>query len=232
VMSRPLRLVGLTVLLLTGCMVGPDYVRPSAPMTVAYKEAPPPGEGWMLAQPSDEMARGQWWEIFGDPQLNALEEQVTPANQDLKVAEAHFRQARAIVRFDRASLFPTISAGVGVSSVRESANRPFGTRSFPSTGDFLLSFDLSYELDLWGRIRRTVAAAREEAQATAADLETVRVPTVGGSTAKCCVPMGALPDAFQFTTKPYRWENRQAEMLISPHRKFETLADDRLPNKP
>jgi NodT family efflux transporter outer membrane factor (OMF) lipoprotein len=175
VMSRPLRLVGLAVLLLTGCMVGPDYVRPSAPMTVAYKEAPPPGEGWMLAQPSDEMARGQWWEIFGDPQLNALEEQVTPANQDLKVAEAHFRQARAIVRFDRASLFPTISAGVGVSSVRESANRPFGTRSFPSTGDFLLSFDLSYELDLWGRIRRTVEAAREEAQATAADLASAQL---------------------------------------------------------
>jgi NodT family efflux transporter outer membrane factor (OMF) lipoprotein len=170
-----LGLVGLAALLLTGCMVGPDYVRPSVPMTPAFKEAPPPGEGWKIAQPSDEVPRGNWWEIFGDPQLDALEEQVTAANQDLKVAEARFRQARAAVRFNRASEFPTISAGVGISSVRESANRPFATRSFPSTGDFLLSFDLSYELDLWGRIRRTVAAAREEAQATAADLATVQL---------------------------------------------------------
>src|SRR5215475_14525604 len=118
------------------------------------------------------MPRGRWWELFGDPQLNELEAQVTSANQDLKVAEARFRQARAMIGFARASEFPTISAGVGVSSVRESANAPFRIRSFPSTGDFLLSFDLSYELDLWGRVRRTVAAAREEAQATAADLAT------------------------------------------------------------
>jgi NodT family efflux transporter outer membrane factor (OMF) lipoprotein len=173
--SLRLSLVGLAALLLTSCMVGPDYIKPSVPMTLAYKEAPPPGEGWKIAQPSDEVARGQWWEIFGDPQLNALEEQVTAANQDLKVAEARFRQARALIGFARASKFPTISAGVGVSSIRESRNAPFRTRSFPASGDFLLSFDLSYELDLWGRIRRTVAAARDEAQATAADLETVQL---------------------------------------------------------
>jgi NodT family efflux transporter outer membrane factor (OMF) lipoprotein len=121
------------------------------------------------------MARGQWWEIFSDPQLNALAAQVTTANQDLKVAEARFRQARAMIGFQRASEFPTISAGVGISSVRESNNAPFRIRTLPPSGDFLLSFDLSYELDLWGRIRRTVAAARDEAQATAADLETVQL---------------------------------------------------------
>ena len=130
--SLRLSLVGLAALLLTSCMVGPDYTRPSVPMTLAYKEAPPPGEGWKLAQPSDEMARGQWWEIFGDPQLNALAEQVTAANQDLKVAEARFRQARAMIGFDRASEFPTISAGVGISSVRESNNAPFRDKEFPS----------------------------------------------------------------------------------------------------
>jgi NodT family efflux transporter outer membrane factor (OMF) lipoprotein len=173
--SLRLSLVGLAVLLLTSCMVGPDYTRPSVPMTLAYKEAPPPGEGWKLAQPSDEMARGQWWEIFGDPQLNALAAQVTAANQDLKAAEARFREARTMIGFARASEFPTISAGVGVSSIRESRNAPFRIRSFAPSGQFLLSFDLSYELDLWGRIRRTVAAAREEAQATAADLETVQL---------------------------------------------------------
>jgi NodT family efflux transporter outer membrane factor (OMF) lipoprotein len=170
-----LSLVALAALLLTGCMVGPDYVRPSVPMTPAYKEAPPPGEGWKLAKPSDEMPRGQWWEIFGDPQLNALEAQVTAANQDLKVAEARFREARALIGFARASEFPTISAGVGISSIRESRNAPFRIRGFPPSGQFLLSFDLSYELDLWGRIRRTVAAAREEAQATAGDLATVQL---------------------------------------------------------
>jgi outer membrane protein TolC len=132
--SLRLSLVGLAVLLLTGCMVGPDYTRPSLPMTLAYKEAPPPGEGWKLAQPSDERPRGKWWEIFGDPQLNALEEQVTVANQDLKVAEARFRQARAMIGFARASEFPTISTSVGISSIRESANAPFRIRSFPSTG--------------------------------------------------------------------------------------------------
>jgi NodT family efflux transporter outer membrane factor (OMF) lipoprotein len=168
-------LIGLTVLLLTGCMVGPNYVRPLVPMTAAYKEAPPPGDGWKIAQPRDGKPRGNWWEIFGDPQLNALEEQVTLANQDLKVAEARFRQARAMIGFYRASEYPTITAGAGASSVRESSNAPFRFKQFPSTGDFLLSFDLSYEIDLWGRIRRTVTAAREEAQATAGDLANVQL---------------------------------------------------------
>ena len=175
--SLRLSLVGLAALLLTSCMVGPNYSRPSVPMTVAYKEAPPAGDGWKIAQPSDQTPRGNWWEIFGDPQLNALEEQVTVSNQDLKAAEARFRQARAMIGFARASEFPTISTGVGVSSLRQSANRPFSssTASSGSSGDFLLSFDLSYELDLWGRIRRTVTAARAEAQATAADLQTVQL---------------------------------------------------------
>jgi NodT family efflux transporter outer membrane factor (OMF) lipoprotein len=175
--SLRLSLVGLAALLLTSCMVGPNYSRPSVPMTVAYKESSPAGDGWKVAQPSDQTPRGNWWEIFGDPQLNALEEQVTVANQDLKAAEARFRQARAMIGYARASEFPTISTGVGVSSVRQSANRPFSssTASGGSSGDFALSFDLSYELDLWGRIRRTVTAAREEAQATAADLQTVQL---------------------------------------------------------
>src|SRR6266404_3671925 len=129
-------LVGLAALLLTSCMVGPDYTRPSVPMTLAYKEAPPPGDGWKLAQPSDEMPRGQWWEIFGDPQLDALAAQVTVANQDLKVAEARFRQARALIGFARASEFPTISAGVGISPPRESRNPPFRKRSSPPPGTF------------------------------------------------------------------------------------------------
>jgi NodT family efflux transporter outer membrane factor (OMF) lipoprotein len=161
----------LVVLFCAGCMVGPDYKRPAVPMTTAYKE----DEGWKIARPGDHLPRGKWWEIFGDPQLNALQEELIAANQNLKIAEARFRQARAMIGFARASEFPTISAGIGTSSVRESANAPFHITRFPSTGDFLLSFDLSYEVDLWGRIRRSVTAAREEALATAADLETARL---------------------------------------------------------
>jgi len=104
-------------------------------------------------------------------------EEVSAANQNLKIAEARLREARAMVRFNRAALFPTISGGLGASSIRESSNRPFLTpnTSLGNSGDFLLSLDLSYEVDLWGRVRRTVAAARQEAQATAADLETARL---------------------------------------------------------
>jgi len=154
-------------------MVGPDYTKPSVPMTPAYKEA----DGWKTAEPSDHLPRGQWWSIFGDPELHALAEEVATANQNLKIAEARLRAARAMVRFNRAALFPTISASAGASSVRESANQPFlsPTARTGSSGDLLFSLDMSYEIDLWGRVRRTVAAARNEAQATAADLETAQL---------------------------------------------------------
>src|SRR5262245_13130884 len=167
-----LGLSAFVVLLCAGCMVGPDYSKPSVPMTATYKE----DQGWKLAQPRDDIPRGKWWEIFGDPQLNALEEQVSQANQNVKVAEAHYRQARALIGFARAGLFPTVTAEATANSVRDSMNRPFvKSANGASTGDFLLTGDISYEIDLWGRIRRSVTAAREEAQATAADLETARL---------------------------------------------------------
>jgi len=102
---------------------------------------------------------------------------VDPANQNLKIAEARLRAARALVRFNRAALFPTISASAGAASIRDSANRPFLPlgQNTGSSGDVILSLDMAYEVDLWGRIRRSVAAARQEAQATAADLETARL---------------------------------------------------------
>jgi NodT family efflux transporter outer membrane factor (OMF) lipoprotein len=167
------------VALLAGCMVGPKYKKPSTAVPSAFKEQPPESfkesDGWKRSQPADQVLRGKWWELFADSKLNELEEQVTISNQDLKAAEARFRQARAMIRFNRASQFPTITVGSSISSVRASAHRPFFGSAPSSTGDFVLPFDLSYELDLWGRVRRTVAAAREEAQASAADLETVRL---------------------------------------------------------
>src|SRR5881296_2143244 len=170
---RAAGLAGLAALLLGGCMVGPDYTKPSAPMTPTYKET----DGWKAAEPSDHLPRGQWWAVLGDPELHALEEQVAAANQNLKIAEARLREARALVRFNRAGLFPTISTTLGPRSIRDSANQPFRPSSVSagSSGDLLLSLDMSYEIDLWGRVRRTVAAARHEAQATAADLETAQL---------------------------------------------------------
>ena len=96
-------------------------------------------------------------------------------NQDLKVAEARFRQARAVIRVNRAAQFPTITTQPGVSALRDSDHRPFFPANQSATGDFVLPFDLSYEVDLWGRVRKTVNAAREEAQAVAADRETARL---------------------------------------------------------
>ena len=164
------------MLMLGGCMVGPKYKTPTAAVPPAYKEAPPAsfkeGDGWKAAQPGDQTIRGNWWEMFGDSQLNTLEQQLTTGNQDLKAAEARFRQARAMIRFNRAAQFPTISTAPSISTERVSSNRPFFTTAPPPSGDFLLPFDVSYEVDLWGRVRRTVSAAREQAQATAADLET------------------------------------------------------------
>jgi NodT family efflux transporter outer membrane factor (OMF) lipoprotein len=160
-------------------MVGPKYRQPSMAAPAAFKEQPPESfkesDGWKRSQPADQLLRGKWWELFGDSKLNELEEQVTISNQNLKAAEARFREARAMIRFNRASEFPTISVGPSISSLRDSSHRPFFGSASKPTGDFVLPFDLSYELDVWGRVRRTVAAAREEAQASAADLETVRL---------------------------------------------------------
>src|SRR5260370_3456501 len=121
-------LVTVAALLLAGCMVGPKYHKPSAPMTPAFKEPLPESfkEG-KTAQPGDQTLRGNWWEIFGDPQLNSLEEQVAASNQSLKIAEARFQQARAMIRYNRAAQFPTIPVPPGISSLHQSPNRPLPT---------------------------------------------------------------------------------------------------------
>src|SRR5271163_2686569 len=174
-------LLMLLIIALEGCTVGPKYVRPTTPTTPSYKEEAPASfkesGQWQPAHPGDQANRGNWWEIFGDAELNQLEEQVATSNQNLKVYEARFREARAAIRFNRAAQFPTISTSPSASYVKSSDF----SQSFPSkiqeasTGSFVLPFDLSYELDLWGRVRRSVAAAREEAQASDADYETAKL---------------------------------------------------------
>src|SRR6202161_2552406 len=116
-LNRPLphKLAALLSALLfsSGCMVGPSYKRPPAPVPVAFKEKPP--DGWKEAQPNDAALKGKWWEIYNDPKLNALEEQVNISNQNVLVAEAQYRAARAEVQIARAGLFPTVTAGPTLS---------------------------------------------------------------------------------------------------------------------
>jgi NodT family efflux transporter outer membrane factor (OMF) lipoprotein len=171
----------LPVVLVSGCMVGPNYVKPATPMTPAFKEeasiSPQATDGWKPAQPGDQTPRGNWWEIYGDPQLNALEAQIDSANQTLKMAEANYRQARTAIRFNRSYEAPTIGISPGISAVRDSANQPYFSPSLANngSGDFTLPVDLSWEIDLWGRIRRSVTAAKEQTQASAADMASVQL---------------------------------------------------------
>jgi NodT family efflux transporter outer membrane factor (OMF) lipoprotein len=161
-------------------MVGPKYRKPSVPMAPTYKEATPDAykenASWQVAQPADAASRGEWWKIFGDAELNTLEPQVAANNQDLKAADARFREARALIRFNHASQYPTVGVAPFAGGLRESSNRPYFNPSNSKgngVGDIQLPVDMNYEIDVWGRVRRTVSAAREEAQASAGDRQTV-----------------------------------------------------------
>jgi NodT family efflux transporter outer membrane factor (OMF) lipoprotein len=137
-----------------------------------YKE----NADWHIAQPADAGQRGEWWRIFGDEQLDLLEPQVAANNQNLQAADARFREARALIRFNHASLYPTITTAPFAGGLRESANRPYFSASNAlgkGVGDIVLPVDMTYEIDAWGRIRHGISAAREEAQASAGDRQTV-----------------------------------------------------------
>jgi NodT family efflux transporter outer membrane factor (OMF) lipoprotein len=166
--------------LTAACAVGPNYQRPSAPVPAAFKEQPPPGntaaaaDQWKPAEPRDDTHRGKWWEVFGDPQLNTLEEQVNVSNQNIAQAEAQFRGARAGVRGARSEFFPTVTASASVTRSEGPASRASNVPSGPATV-YSLPVDLSYEVDVFGRIRRNVEGSVATAQASAADLESVRL---------------------------------------------------------
>jgi NodT family efflux transporter outer membrane factor (OMF) lipoprotein len=164
-------LLAMAVLLLSGCAVGPKYHPPTVPAPPAYKEV---GD-WKPAQPNDQNLGGDWWKIFQDPQLDSLEIQVNVSNQNLKAAEAQFRQARAALRYNRADYYPTVTGGLSATRARTSANRFGSLSSGKTTNDFVLPIDFSYEADVWGRVRRNVESYREQAQASAADLATINL---------------------------------------------------------
>ncbi len=167
--SATLLLIGT----LTGCSFAPVYKTPdSAPAASEYKES---GD-WKSAQPLDSQDRGAWWVIFHDPQLDALESRVGDANQGLKSALARLQQARAATRIARSDLFPTLSAASSATRARTSTNGPtYVPGRNPVYNSFDLEADLSYEVDVWGRVRNTVTAAKASQQASAADLATLNL---------------------------------------------------------
>jgi NodT family efflux transporter outer membrane factor (OMF) lipoprotein len=139
----------------------------------AYKEV----GNWKPAQPNDQNLGGTWWTIFQDPLLDGLELQVNVSNQNLKAADAQYQQARAVLRYNRAAYYPTVTTGPSATRTRVSANRPPPSSIFDGItyNDFVLPFDFSYQADVWGQVRRTVESYREQAQASAADLATVNL---------------------------------------------------------
>ncbi|MGD1009492.1 MAG: efflux transporter outer membrane subunit [Candidatus Aminicenantales bacterium] len=174
-------LMVMPILFVGACLVGPTYRKPSAPVPQGYKEMPKEGTAaavtWKAAQPNDEARRGKWWEIFRDPELNSLEEEISVSNQAIAVAEAQYRGARALVGNVRSALFPAV--GVGPSVTRSSGGTvtqsPGSGQAAPAVTVYEVPVDLSWQLDLFGRIRRSVQASLASAQASAADLEGVRL---------------------------------------------------------
>jgi NodT family efflux transporter outer membrane factor (OMF) lipoprotein len=213
--------------LITACSVGPDYVRPSMVSPDAYKEL----DGWKIAHPRDALTRGAWWETFGDPQLNALEARVSISNQNLALAEAQYRQARALVRAARAGYFPTVTVGAGFTRSRQSTTFVQGSGSSTSSGtssaggisgfsgqprsDFEVGLDFSWELDVWGRIRRTVESNRASAQASAGDLEGARLS----------FQAELAQDYFQLRTLDA--QKRLLDETVAAFEKFLRLTEDR-----
>jgi NodT family efflux transporter outer membrane factor (OMF) lipoprotein len=171
-MKAALLTVAGSILLLSGCTVGPKYVQPTVPPPPpAFKETP---SNWSQASPQDQLPKGKWWEIYGDQQLNSLEETIAVSNQNLKVAYQEYMSARDLVRQARSQLFPTVAVQPSGSRLQLSQNR---ANVYPTTqsnySDTILPVELSYEVDLWGQVRRTIESSRENAQASAGDLENV-----------------------------------------------------------
>jgi NodT family efflux transporter outer membrane factor (OMF) lipoprotein len=168
-----LLLVLAGVLQFVGCAVGPKYRTPVSPAPPAYKEI----GNWKTAQPSDQKLGGNWWEIFQDPQLNTLEQQINVSNQNLKAAVAQYQQSRAALRYVRADYYPTLSAGASASRQKYSVNRPPRSSAFDGLtfNDFVVPIDLSYQVNAWGRVSKNVESYREQAQASAADLAVINL---------------------------------------------------------
>ena len=175
----------LPAILVSGCLVGPDYVRPppATMPTPAYKESEPvtgAAAVFQPAQPRDGVDRGPWWQVYGDPTLDSLAAQIDVSNQNLKVFEASYRRARALVRQDQSALFPTISGTgaaqqVGTGGLRGTGTTTTVTRADSSQGQYTTGATLAWEIDVWGNLRRQIESDSAAAQASDADLANARL---------------------------------------------------------
>jgi len=168
--------------LLAGCNVGPKYLPPTMTAPSAFKESPAQfkeTDGWSVAQPQDAALRGKWWEIYNEPELNALEEQLNIDNQNIRQAFENFMEARALVRETRSQFFPTVGVGGSYTRSKSSSNVGSASSTGASSGQqtqvFSLPADVSWEPDLWGKVRNAVRASQYTAQLSAADLENERL---------------------------------------------------------
>ena len=170
---------GTLILTLAGCKVGPKYVVPTAPVPPAYKELGPDAfketGNWAHAVPLDQLPRGAWWTIFDDPELNQLEPRVELANENLREADANLRAARAEIRVRNSDRFPTLGVNPSNTANRYNPDQPYFNPAPPisENGSQQYPFQLTYEVDLWGQVRRNIAAGKEESQATVADRQNV-----------------------------------------------------------
>jgi NodT family efflux transporter outer membrane factor (OMF) lipoprotein len=181
--AQPIALRALTIAvtaavatLLAGCVVGPDYKRPAAEVPASFKEAAP---GWKVAEPADQQDRGDWWTIYEDPQLNALEDKLNAANQTVAQFAATYRQARALVGEARSAYFPTIGAAAGATrsgnGTASSGSSTTGSSRSGVGNSFNVQLDASWEPDLWGSVTRSVNAQKAGQQGAAADLANARL---------------------------------------------------------
>jgi NodT family efflux transporter outer membrane factor (OMF) lipoprotein len=174
--ARPAISLTAVGLVLAGCAVGPNYSRPTAPTPATFKEA----DGWTQAKPSDALDKGQWWTLFNDPVLNALEAKVEVSNQNLKAAEASYRQAMAILDEQRATLFPTVNATGSATRSKSPAFTSGGAGggnvgAAGAVNQYSVKLGATWDVDVWGRIRRSIEAARDNAQASKADIANAKL---------------------------------------------------------
>jgi NodT family efflux transporter outer membrane factor (OMF) lipoprotein len=167
------------LVLFAGCSFAPKYAKPSVQTPAAFKEMTPAQsqktDGWKTAEPEDDTIRGQWWEVFHEPVLNAFESQVADSNQSVAAALANFLAARAVVKQARSQYFPTVTADPSITESRQPLSQSSLSPTSVTSTEYSLPFDASWELDFWGRIRNTLKANSLEAQATLADLGNVRL---------------------------------------------------------
>jgi len=176
------QILGLTLIgliLFKGCDKAPKYAKPSVATPPAYKELTPDmfkeTKDWKFARPNDAVIRGKWWEMFNDAQLNGLEDQLNTANQNIALADANFRVARALIKESRSQYFPTVTTNPSIIVSRQSGATNSNFSAGRQNTVYTLPFDATWEPDFWGRIRNTVVASTSEAQASAADLQNVRL---------------------------------------------------------